>query len=229
MSTRILFRSLKSGQDRSGSSESTIRQRGYDWSHLRTYDNSDDIRDIAWGRTTPDGLSVRVRESHGDYPIISYWGSTVYDEFYYENPSESKRATIARAQLNISTSARSGQYQYREYTGDDGLENLVKTKPRNALIFISNTDITEDIRILAYHNDVIYLDLIHPWESDPTNDILFAGGILDIDSYTREYALAQQGKKNTLKRIRASYIPLITTADINNILNTFFKKRYSHG
>jgi hypothetical protein len=105
----------------------------------------------------------------------------------------------------------------------------MKMKPRNALIFISNTAITPEMRLLAYHNDLIYLDLIHPWESDPTSNILFAGGILDTAAYSRDYDLEQLGKKNTLKQIKASYIPLITTADITNTLNTFFKKRYTHG
>jgi uncharacterized protein (DUF58 family) len=39
-----------------------IRQRGSDWSHLRGYVDTDDIRDIAWNKLRSDGLSTRVRE-----------------------------------------------------------------------------------------------------------------------------------------------------------------------
>ena len=105
----------------------------------------------------------------------------------------------------------------------------MKTKPKNALIFVSNTDINDNMKILAYHNDLIYLDLTHPWESDPTQEILFSGRVLDIESYIRDYSEQQIIKKNALKRIRASHVPLPTTGDISNILNTFFKKRYTHG
>jgi hypothetical protein len=71
-------------------------------------------------------------------------------------------------------SARFGQYTYSEYSGITGLDQLVKMKPKNALIFISGIEITPELRVLAHHNDVIYLDIVHPWESDPTSDILFS-------------------------------------------------------
>jgi uncharacterized protein (DUF58 family) len=72
MTRPILFRSHISGCIRSGSSILQILQRGSDWSHIRPYSNTDDIRDIAWNKMTPDGLSVRVRETQGDYHIVWY-------------------------------------------------------------------------------------------------------------------------------------------------------------
>jgi hypothetical protein len=57
-----------------------MRSRGSDWSHLRAYTDTDDIRDIAWQKLRPEGLSLRVRESQGDYHIISCLQSTPYDD-----------------------------------------------------------------------------------------------------------------------------------------------------
>ncbi len=71
-------------------------------------------------------------------------------------------------------SAKYGQYPYREYSGDIGLTQLIKMKPENALIFICGFDINDDIKLLAYHNDLIYIDLIHPFESNPNQSIFFS-------------------------------------------------------
>lgn len=72
------------------------------------------------------------------------------------------------------SSAHFGQYSYREYSGATGLKKILQTKPQNALIFVCNIDITDDIKMLAYHNDLIYLDITHPFESNPSTDILFS-------------------------------------------------------
>ena len=229
MTRPILFRSLKSGRDRAGSAIATIRQRGSDWSHLRPYTDTDDIRDIAWGRVRPEWLSVRVRETRWDYPIISYWGSSSHDGFWTEHPRESREYTIVRARHIIRESARFGQYTYSEYSGDTGLDQIVMMQPRNALIFVSNTPITEDLRLLAYHNDLICLDFIHPFEIDPNQNTLFSWKVLDIDEYIHEYSQIQSIRKNTIKKIRASHLPILTTANIADSLNIFFKKRYTHG
>lgn len=229
MTRPILFRSLRSGRDRAGSAIATIRRRRSDWSHLRPYTDTDDIRDIAWGRVRPEWFSVRVRETRWDYPIISYWGSTPHDGFWVEHPSESRKHAIARAHHSIEQSAGFGQYAYSEYSGDTGLDQLIKIKPRNALIFVSNTDINDDIRLLAYHNDLIYLDFVHPFELDPHRNILFSWQVLDLKKYLQEYMQIQSTRKNTIKKIRASYIPILTTANIVDSLNPFFKKRYTNG
>ena len=91
-----------------------------------------------------------------------------------EQPSESREHAIARARHEIERSARFGQYVYTEYSGATGLDQLIMMQPKNNLIFISNTPITDDLRLLAYHNDLIYLDFIHPFEIDPHRNMLFS-------------------------------------------------------
>ena len=228
MTRPILFRSLRSGRDRSGSAVANIRQRGSDWSHLRPYTDTDDIRDITWGRVRPEWLSVRVRETRWDYPIISYWGSTSHDGFWTEHPSESREHAIARARHAIKESAKFGQYAYSEYSGYTGLDQLVMIQPKNTLIFVSNTPITDDLRLLAYHNDLIYIDFIHQFERDPSSELLFSWRVINTEKYLQEYNTEKVSLKNMLKKIHSSYISLSTTEDVTDVLNIFFKNRYTH-
>ena len=71
----------------------------------------------------------------------------------------------------IETSAQFAGYRYSEYRD---LAGLARAKPKNAIILISGQEATPDMRLLAYHNDLIYIDITHPWEGDPTSDILFS-------------------------------------------------------
>ena len=71
----------------------------------------------------------------------------------------------------IETSAQFAGYRYSEYRD---LAGLARAKPKNAIILISGQEATLDMRLLAYHNDLIYIDITHPWEGDPTSDILFS-------------------------------------------------------
>lgn len=229
MSSRILFRSLQSGHQRSGTSRTLVQARWSDWSHLRPYNDTDDIRDIAWSRIRSEGLSVRSRENQGDYDIMSCWWSTIYDEFWIHNPSESRSRAILRSRDAIETSARFWQYQYSEHDGSTGLHNILKTKPKNALIFVSNIELSDEIRILAHHNDVVYIDFIHPYEKDPDSMVLFSGEVIDRDQYLLAYRATQASKKETLRKMKVSYIEASTTSDITATLNIFFKKRYTHG
>lgn len=93
-----------------------ISQRGHDWSHLRSYIDTDDIRDIAWNKMSPVGLSVRVRETQGDYQIISYAGETPYDGFYLDSFRESRAYRIEQSEYCIQKSAQFAGYQYNKYT-----------------------------------------------------------------------------------------------------------------
>ncbi|MBC7498664.1 hypothetical protein H7170_03420 [Candidatus Gracilibacteria bacterium] len=225
MTQPILFRSHISGRIRSGGSTTQILQRGSDWSHIRGYGDTDDIRDIVWNKMRPDGLSVRVRETQGDYHIVWYIGSTIYDDFYSGSVRDSRSIIIRKIRASIETSAKFAGYQYSEYLG---LEQLIRSQPKNALIFISGIPITQDISRIAYHNDLIYLDITHPWESDPTGDILFSGQVVNTRKYLQEYNNDKISLKKILKKIRASYISISTTDNIIDTINIFFKNRYTH-
>ena len=229
MSSQILFRSLKSGRDRIWNSHTYVRQRGSSWSHLRPYSDTDDIRDIAWSKIKPDWLSVRERENNGDFEIITYWGSSPYDEFYIENPNESRKIVIQKAKHLIHTSAQFGQYPYREYIGNTGLKDLIKMKPKNALIFLCNIEIDNTVEILGYHNDLIYLDISHPYENNADETLLFSWQVLDLNMYKKAYSAGKDAQKNIIKKIWSSYISITTKDNITTILNTFFKKRYKNG
>lgn len=228
MSSPILFRSLKSGRDRAGYAHSIIRTRGSSWSHLRPYTDTDDIRDIAWAKVRPDGLSVRERESYGDFEIISYWSQSSYDDFIVSESRDSKKYAIQKARHILKMSAKFGEYSYREFFGESGLQELKRIQPVNTLIFVCNTNADNSLKSLAFHNDLIYLDLFHPFELNPDSSQLFSGQIVNIKSYKKAYQLSQDTRKALIKKIHGSYITLSTLDNIDDILNTFFKKRYRH-
>jgi CRISPR/Cas system CSM-associated protein Csm4 (group 5 of RAMP superfamily) len=127
---------------------------------------------------------------------------------------------------NIETTTKFAGYRYSHYTK---LNELIQSQPRNTIILITGIEINPDMRLLAHHNDLIYLDIAHPWESDPTSDILFSWQIVNIPKYLQEYKKLQNLKKNALKDIKASYLSISTQEDIVDALNIFFKKRYTHG
>jgi hypothetical protein len=229
MTRPILFRSHVSPRSRSGTSNIMMRSRGSDWSHLRPYTDMDDTRDISWKKVWPTGLSTKVRETPGEYEIITYVGATPYDDFFIENSSESRDYAREKCRTLIEMSARYNQYSYQHYSGSSGLDRLVRSQPKNTLICISDTPITPEIQVLAHHNDVIYLDFVHPWEIDPGSDIMFSWQILDIKKYLYEYNSTKNILKNDIKKIQASYILLQTSNDFSRVLNTFFKNRYHHG
>jgi hypothetical protein len=107
--------------------------------------------------------------------------------------------------------------------------SMIVKKPKRAIILISWVSLDTSMRQLAYHNDLIYLDIVHPYESDPTWDILFSGQVMNISSYLQEYMSEKQILRDTLRQIWASYIACSTARDISDTLNTFFKNRYHHG
>lgn len=229
MASPILFRSLRSGRDRAWSAHTNIKQRWSSWSHLRQYTDTDDIRDIAWAKIKPDWFSTRVRESHWDFEIITYFGTTPYDEFFDSEENLSKKNTIKKIQSTLIMSAQFWWYKYREFFGDNGIKEIKSLKPNNALILISNIEDLASLQSIAFHNDLIYIDVTHPFESNPNTSLLFSGQVIDIKRYKEEYDLHKKSQKNTIKKIRASYISLSTKDTIEDILNTFFKKRYNHG
>lgn len=228
MSSPILFRSLKSGKDRAGSAHSIIRWRGTSWSHIRSYTDKDNTRDIVWTKIRPDGLSVREREDNGDFEIITYWMYSSYDEFYAINPTDSKKYAIQKARHILKMSAKFWQYSYREFFGESGLQELRKNQPMNTLIFICNAQVDESLKSLAFHNDLIYLDIFHPFEINPDSSYLFLWQIINLKSYKKSYQTFQNSKKSLLKKIHGSYIALSTLDKIDEVLNSFFKKRYHH-
>ena len=228
MSSQILFRSKKTSRDTFGSSQTYIKQRGLSWSHLRLYNDTDDIRDIAWSKIKPEWISVRERENNWDFNIISYWGETDYDNFFIKNPSISKKNTIQKYKTLLSKNARLGGHTYQEYIGTKSLWKIVQKQPKNNLIFICNLwEISDDIKILAFHNDVIYLNLYHPFEKNPNDNILFSWQVINIQKYKQAYEEQIDNLKKKIHEMHASYIAISTDDDLVKILNTFFKKRYT--
>jgi hypothetical protein len=189
----------------------------------------DDTRDISWKKIWVQGFATKIRETSSEYSIITYSGTTPYDDFFVNHLSESPGYAKENCRALIEMSARYNQYDYQHYAGPSGLDRLIRSQPRNTLMCISGITITPEIRLLAHHNDLIYLDFVHPFEIDPQWDIMFSWGVLDIKKYLYEYNSAKNILKDTIKQLWGSYILVQTNTDFSQVLNTFFKNRYHHG
>lgn len=228
MSNQIIFRSKTASKHTIGNSNKHIRQRGSDWSHLRQYNPLDDIRDIAWSKIRPEWISVRERQNSWDFDIISYWGETEYDNFHIWDEAISKWNISKEFNKILKKNAQFWWHQYRDFFGETGLKNLIKQQPKNKLIFIWNYEnIDENIKLLAFHNDLIFIDLRHPFEIDPTDDYLFSGKIIDVISYKKFFEAYRENTRKNIHKISASYLLVKSNQDITETLNHFFKRRYS--
>jgi hypothetical protein len=106
---------------------------------------------------------------------------------------------------------------------------LIQKKPKNTLIFICNASVDNHLKILAHHNDLIYLDITHPFESEPDENTMFLGKTVNIKKYKIAYNQFKDSQKNIIKSIKGNFISIKTQENISDILNTFFKKRYKNG
>lgn len=228
MSNQIIFRSKTASKNTIGNSHKNIRQRGSDWSHLREYNPLDDIRDIAWNKIKPEWISVRERQNSWDFDIISYWWETIYDNFHIGDATIAKSNAIKQFNLILKKNAQFWWHQYQDFFGKNGINTLIKQQPKNALIFIWNYEnIDQNIKLLAFHNDLIFIDLRHPFELDPSNEYMFSWKVIDIISYKKFFEKQRQEMKKNIQKINAAYLLIRSNQDITETLNNFFKRRYS--
>ena len=229
MASSIQFRSHLTGRDRSDDVTGYTKQRGSSWSHLRKYQSSDDIRDIAWKKVTPEWIFIREREDRSNLNIIFYDESSSYDDFFIYDPSESKKYYKELLRKKIQESALQWKHSYREYSGENALKNLIHEKLSDHLIFICNREITPEIERLAFHNDLIYIDLYNPYEANPDIDLMFSGKLLNVKKYLEEYQKQKNALKKKVVKMWASFLAISTKDDIIRSFNTFFKNRFTNG
>ncbi len=234
----IVFRSRALDHTRTGSSIRNIRRSGTDWSHLRLYDN-DDIRDIAWSQSTGEKIYVRERSDQWWVNIISVFIYGGFDDFFIENIVESKRYYLETAEKIIRKSASEGQYHLRCLKGGklgDVLDDLLSLNTSWNLILIFRSfswyfDTPVSIKKLSYVNDMVMIDLYHPFDIHPSKNLMIQGKITWISKRLwYEDNLAQmifQEKKSIIQKW-ISYLQINTSEDIETCLNYFFKKRYTH-
>lgn len=234
----IVFRSKILDHTYSGNSYKTIQRRGADWSNLRIYDN-DDTRDIAWSRSNLETIYVKERQNQWAIRIIGVFIGWLWDDFFIESSFESKWFFLESAMRIIQKSATKNNYTYTSYIGET-LESVWKklqlSHTKNNLILIFRTytgdnNIPPEILKISSQNDIIFVDIFHPFELNPIKNIMIEGKIFSqgsIDRYKKE--LSKNGKMEDviLSTAHISHIQIKTNENLESRLNYFFKERY-HG
>ncbi len=227
----IIFRSLRATHTRTGNSGQTIRAHWSDWSHLRWYTDTDDARDIVWGKSTDTTHTyIKERQDTGNFHIIFAQESQEWDDFSSPTFPVSRHEFQEQNKKIIKYNAYIGGHSYGEYTD---IEKLVWEKPRNHLILVfSGTLQREDIEhlwMIARHNDLVFFHVFHPYEIHPEEEILFLWKTINQGKYKLSFEESRKNIEKYIYRIEWSYVQLNTTENIEERLNYFFKNRFKHG
>ena len=81
-----------------------------------------------------------------------------------------------------------------------GKKYLEKKKPKNTLVCIVDEHYEGLYKKLSYHNDVVFIDITHPFERDADTDILFFSKILRKEKYKKAFAESKKELKENVKK-----------------------------
>ncbi len=225
--TLIQFRSTKAKTQSIGTANQSVKNHGIWWSHIREYHEWDDSRDIAWNRTSERHIYTREREENGNFDILLYIRDIhAGDAFFTETHPLSKEVTIKKLEAVLRESAKKWRHTFSIYSWEMGKKYLEKKKPKNTLICIVDENYEGLYKKLSYHNDVLFIDILHPFEENPSSDVLFFSKILRKEKYKKAFTESKKKLKENVKKIWWEYISLYTHESIQKRLNYFFKNRF---
>ncbi len=234
----LIFRSKVLDQSHTGSSYHTIQQRGTDWDSLKNYSN-EDIRDIAWSRSTSGTIYAKNRLTEWSIRVIWIFITWTWDHFYIHSYFESKFHAIEQGKKLIEESVKHNNYSYKDYSGNNLKNVCIKLRKQNIkdnLILIfqwydGKMETPEELKKLSKLNDIIMIDIFHPIDTDPNGENMFHGKILSQKSqqkYKNDLKIQKKIRFHALMKNQISHIEYITNEHLEECLNYFFKKRF-HG
>lgn len=232
----ILFQSHKTSTINVWETQSKRWTLGDEWSDLRAYTPDDDSRDIVWKRSTdPLHITSKRREFEQSLRLIFCVDENIGDTFTLPNSAPSRWKWKKQSLSLLEISAKKLRFPFQTFHGklSQQIENLIKSKTKNTLIIIlsSDTDIwNASISALSYHNDVVIVQVKHPFEIKPDTSVWIQGQVFDTKKQ-EEYQKAREEKENQYKQYckkqNISPIFLDTHQSIETSLNHFFKYRYA--
>ena len=145
----------------------------------------------------------------------------------------SKKMYYNKTESLLKQSAHIGQHQFTSLWGTSGLEKLQKIKPKNTLIFVFSS-ILDPIEIQKWKkyaplNDLLWIHTFHPFEINPTEDIMFLSKSLNTIAYQKHFEKTCQEIQHHCIQTQSSYLQIDTSKALEPKLNYFFKNRYTHG
>lgn len=225
MERYILFRSRGIHTMRSWDSHRTHRGRGSDFSDIWLYIPGDDTRDISWRHSARTwSISKKIRIDEETFSIYIIQDEESMSTFYTPKDPISTYEYTERLESIISTSAK--KYHYSVHT--ISIEEARYKK--NSMIFYITSDVEwRDIQKLwgiAAHNDLIVLHVFHPYEIEPTDELLFWWVWVNKSAYQQEFEERRKSVEKNIHTMNSWYLLLSTSMPVVTRMNQFFRHRY---
>jgi len=167
----------------------------------------------------------KVRNDEETLQIYIYTSITPDSSFFTQRHPTDVYTYSQRITETIRVSAK--KYHHRVWDA-----KVWKTIPENSLIFFiyhrwENLDL-QHLKNLSIFNDIICIQLCHPYEESPYNDYIIEGTGVDVIGYKKLWQEQQKKIKKELQHAHCSYLSINTNEDMISKLNIFFKNRYTH-
>jgi hypothetical protein len=200
--------------------------RGTDYWDITEYMPGDDTRDISWAhsmRSTWANLKKKIRSEEDIFPILIINTIQESEQFSTKKSPVSVWEYAAKLVSHIEISAKKYHFPLKL------VQALWDNRVRQHMILYITHDISSlwisAITWLCKYNDLIVIHLCHPYEQDPSGDLILEGSWVDIAAYTRSFQEQQRIFSKDLISHRWGYIMLNTEDNINASMNNFFKNR----
>ena len=226
MERYILFRSKKIRTRTAWDNILTHRGRGTDFADIVPYSVGDDTRDISWthsGRT--DTLMRKVRAEEDSFPILVINTIDESHGFFTDIHQKSPYQFAMELTESIQTSAQ--KYHFPSQIQTD--TSWLKEKKNHMILYISTTlDSTEiaSLAWLTHDNDVILIHVFHPYEVDPSTDLIFTWLSLSNKRYQEEFEKKKNDIQETILKSGGAYLSMTTDVKSTPCMNNFFKNRF---
>ncbi|PID84114.1 hypothetical protein CSB09_02445 [Candidatus Gracilibacteria bacterium] len=232
----ILFRSHKVAARGLSGVQSRRGTVGDEWSDLRKYTPDDESRNIVWKRSTnPIHIISKRRDFERSLQLIFCIDENIGDTFSFPRSLPSRAQWKQQSLSLLEMSAQKSRFPSKSFVGNiqSQIQTLLKTKVKNHLIILisSNLEALEsDIHVLSHHNDVIIIQVEHPFEKNPNKNVWIEGKVFDtkkIQTYQNMRREAKEKYRQYYKKHDITVLFLDTSASIEQPLNNFFKYRYA--
>lgn len=223
----VLFRSRKIRTYTTwGASWIKKRWRGTDVLDIWPYSPWDDIRDISWIHTAKHNtIEKKIREEESNFEVILV--DLIGEERNFTidtNPSVSEyRNTLIEI---LQSSARQYHFPYRQLRNTKELQ-IIKNSMVIVLYWLRDTLSQELIWWLAHSNDIVPIELVHPYELNPTRWPILEWYWVDIHSYRESVERVHDSHKKLFAKHWVQWIILQTDMPLVLTLNQYFKNRIS--
>lgn len=237
----LYFRSRYISTKEWGDSGKKIPGRASEIAEIRSFEQSDDARDIAWKQSAKSETEIytKIRRWDSTYNIILVQHESHTDDFHLPRFPRSRNIFFHELDTAIKRTKKILRISYKKiidanpFTWKDCIDKLIQEEVRDSIIFIVTGNLEDEnflsLKKIAKYNDIIILHVFHPIELDPSiaSEILFESKKIDQEKYLKVFEAARKECEKTIKKNWMSYILLSSEENPIMRLNFYFKHRYT--